>query len=161
MSQVLSSRRMEGMWPWRIFLIPLLDRRRTSNKEDVVIGGCVLVSQCHWRLRSSLDSLVQQSLMDSNGSSVLPILAALHGPSRRSSILTDGRALLAWTRSLSRGLLDRICLAAGATCRQLILAAFCQSAHHFCQQAGDDPASFLSILSKLCTPLKWPSSSKS
>jgi hypothetical protein len=135
-SEVCNRSLLDEIWLWRLFLIPL-DCKDVHCQPS--FSNCCIVSQCHKRLETAVDSLVRHVLNWNNieGSPVLFVMPRL--TVERETIDerdTETPAFLAWTRRFPKDLLDRICLTAHATCHQIMLTVFCQSVNHLCQQIG-------------------------
>lgn len=118
---------------WRLFFIPL-DNRDVRHLSP---SSCCIISQCHKRLATALDTLVRHALVTHKRSPPLPPVPADLYSTARGFGANKAPICLAWTRRISKDLLNRIGLAADATCRQIMITVFCQSFNYFCQQTGN------------------------
>lgn len=132
--------------PWRIYLIPLIVISGEKNLSSW--SNCCLVVRCHRLLSQPLDRLIrtaiqQRSLIQPEDGTrnkrpsqktVQNPLVLLDPPHR---LVANGGIHVSWTRPIaSTDFIDRICHLTGATCHQIVLAAFCQSINQSYRQSG-------------------------
>lgn len=114
----------EQIPPWRIYLIPL----DSSNNEK---SNCCLLVHHHRLLRWSLDCVIRRVLAKHWTERVDYGRKSFDLPQRRHV------PYVSWTRPIpSIDFIDRICLLTRSTCRQVVLAAFCQSINQCYRQSG-------------------------
>ena len=121
--------------PWRIYLIPLAADPADNN---LPASNCCLLVRCHRILFRSLDSVVRRAINKQSGPTFVRTCAkSFESPQRTSQTVIKLPVRVSWTRPIpSLDFIDRICLLTRATCRQIVLAAFCQSINHCYRQSG-------------------------
>ncbi len=131
--------------PWRVYLIPLAADPALENLSS---SNCCLLVRCHRLLRRPLHSVIRRAInkhqwsqpMGPTSSSGLLILRNSKSFDLSQRTIPTGsrrRVHVSWTRPIPTiDFIDRICLLTRTTCRQVVLAAFCQSVNQCYRQSG-------------------------